>query len=119
MVEAKMEHRTKVYTYYAFGKMLIPSINASYLYNETEYSLRCNHTGVCSSVLCILNWHSLQKRRELARLVLVHPCVNNQAPAELNKLFGKNCYVQGNQRTRVSNNIYLAKQSSEFARKSF
>ena len=67
----------------------------------------------------ILNWMPLTKRREEFRLRLVHRCVNQQAPAYMNRLFQLNRDVGYNTRTRGYDKLHLNSIRTDYGRKSF
>ena len=65
-----------------------------------------------------LKWTTLEEQREVARLVLVHRCLRNQAPIELCRLFRKNSDACDRD-TRSNNKLFMENISTECGRKSF
>ena len=65
-----------------------------------------------------LHWMPLEKRRVMFRLILLHRCLNNLAPAYLTQSFHRNCSL-GYARTRGSDNPHIFPVKSEWGRRSF
>ena len=68
----------------------------------------------------ILQWKTLEARREHRRLAYVRKCVNKRAPSDLVNLFRTNREVRGSSRsTRGNDKLYIHPINTEFRRKSF
>ena len=68
----------------------------------------------------ILQWKTLEARREHQRLAYVQRCINKQAPSDLVNLFRTNMEVRGSSRsTRGNDKLYIHPINTEFGRKSF